>query len=231
MSLLALRRRLAVQPELCRPSWSGSHIDSTVRRSLLLAGWNEIREGDRRIVERFTGYPYDQATEALHTLDPGDAPMILTDEEWHVVSPADAWTLLSDHLTTDDLMAFGEVAHEVLTEPDPFHDMSDSERMRAQYEGVEATFSHQLRRGVATTLALLGSTPPTASRRLGPGRERGGRHRASHPASRQRRPEPEALGRGGSGTAAAGRGSPVGGAARSADLHLGVPRLRDGDVR
>ena len=160
MSLLALRRRLAVQPELCRPSWSGSHIDSTVRRSLLLAGWNEIREGDRRIVERFTGYPYDQATEALHTLDPGDAPMNLTDEQWHVVSPADAWTLLSDHLTTDDLMAFGEVAHEVLTEPDPFHGMSDSERMRAQYEGVEATFSHQLRRGVATTLALLGSTPP-----------------------------------------------------------------------
>ena len=160
MSLLALRRRLAVQPELFRPSWAGSRIDGTVRRSVLLAGWNETREGDRRIVERFTGCPYDQATEALHTLDPGDAPMILTDEQWHVVSPADAWTLLSDHLTSEDLVAFGEAAHAVLTEPDPFHGMSDSERMRARYEGVEATCSHQLRQGVATTLALLGSTPP-----------------------------------------------------------------------
>ena len=160
MSLLALRRRLAVQPELCRPSWAGSHIDTTVRRSLLLAGWNETREGDRSIVKRFTGYSYDQATEALHGLDPGDAPMILTDDQWHLVSPADAWTLLSDHLIPEDLTAFGEVAHEVLTEPDPFHGMSASARMRAQYEEVEPTFSHQLRRGVATTLALLGSIPP-----------------------------------------------------------------------
>lgn len=79
MSLLALRRRLAVQPELCRPSWAGGHIDSTVRRSLLLAGWNETHEGDRCIVERFAGCPYDRVTEALHTLDTGDAPMILTD--------------------------------------------------------------------------------------------------------------------------------------------------------
>ena len=160
MSLLALRRRLAVQPELCRPSWAGGHIDTTVRRGLLLAGWNETREGDRSIVERFTGCSYDQTTEALHGLDPGDAPMILTDEQWHVVSPADAWTLLSDHLIPEDLTAFGQVAHEVLTEPDPFHGMSASARMRAQYEEVEPTFSHQLRRGVATALALLGSSPP-----------------------------------------------------------------------
>ena len=160
MSLLALRRRLAIQPELFRPSWASSRIDNTVRRSLLLAGWNETRAGDRRIVERFAGCSYDQAIEALHSLDPGDAPMILTDEQWHVVSPADAWTLLSDHLTRADLVEFAEVAHEVLTEPDPFHGMSDSERTRAQYEGVEATFSHQLRQGVATTLVLLGSTPP-----------------------------------------------------------------------
>ena len=158
MSLPALRRRLAVQPD--QPSWASGRIDSTVRRSLLLAGWNETREGDRRIVARFTGRAYDQATEALHALDHGDAPMILTDEQWHVVSPADAWALLSDHLTAEDLLAFGNVAHEVLTEPDPFHGMSNRERTRAQYEGVEATFSDQLRRGVATTLALLGSTPP-----------------------------------------------------------------------
>ena len=160
MSLLALRRRLAVQSELWQPSWASGHIDSTVRRSLLLAGWNETREGDRRIVEQFTGCPYEQVTDGLHTLDPGDAPMILTDEQWHVVSPADAWALLSDHLTGKDLAAFDEVAYEVLTEPDPFHGMGDSQRMRAQYEGVEATCSHQLRRGVATTLALRGSIPP-----------------------------------------------------------------------
>ena len=160
MSLLALRRRLAVNPELHRPSWAGSHIDSTMRRSLLLNSWNETSEGDRRVVERFVGYSYGEATEALRRLDPGDAPMILTDEQWHVVSPADAWTLLSDHITRDDVEMLGEVTHDVLTESDPFYGMSGSERMWAQYEGVDATYSRQLRHGVATTLALLGSGPP-----------------------------------------------------------------------
>ena len=78
MSLLALRCRLAAKPELHRPSWAGSHIDSTLRRSLLLNSWNETREGDRRIVERFVGCPYDRASNALRSLDAGDAPMILT---------------------------------------------------------------------------------------------------------------------------------------------------------
>ncbi len=160
MSLLALRRRLAVNPELHRPSWAGSHIDSTMRRSLLLNSWNETSEGDRRVVERFVGCSYGEATEALRRLDPGDAPMILTDEQWHVVSPADAWTLLSDHITRDDVEMLGEVTHDVLTESDPFYGMSGSERMWAQYEGVDATYSRQLRHGVATTLALLGSGPP-----------------------------------------------------------------------
>lgn len=159
-SLLALRRRLAVQPELCRPSWAGRHVDRTIRRSLLLASWNETREGDRRIVERFLNCSYEEATEDLRRLDPGDAPMILTDEQWHVVSPADAWTLVSGHLTRDDIEDFGAIAHEVLTEPDPFYGMSDRDSMIARYGGTEATYSHQLRSGVANTLALLGSHPP-----------------------------------------------------------------------
>ena len=128
-----------------------------------LLGWPQAeRELPRlvRVVERFMGYSYGEATEALRRLDPGDAPMILTDEQWHVVSPADAWTLLSDHITRDDVEMLGEVAHDVLTESDPFYGMSGSERMWAQYEGVDATYSRQLRHGVATTLALLGSGPP-----------------------------------------------------------------------
>ena len=159
-SLLALRRRLAVKPELHRPPWAGSHIEANIRRSLMLNNWNETSVGDRRIVERFMECSYEEATEALRRLDPGDAPMIVTDERWYVASPADAWTLVSRHLTCDDIEDFGVIAHEVLTEPDPFYGMSGRDSMIARYEGTEATHSHQLRSGVATTLALLGSRPP-----------------------------------------------------------------------
>ena len=53
MSLLALRRHLAVSPELHRPGWATGPIDSTLRRGLLLGGWDESREGaSRRRVHR-----------------------------------------------------------------------------------------------------------------------------------------------------------------------------------
>lgn len=160
MSLLTLRRRLAHNPEIHHPAWASGHIDGTIRRCLLLHGWNATFGGDRQALERFVGRSYDDATEALSGLDSGDAPMILTDERWHVVSPSDAWTLVSAHLTSDDIGSFAEIAHEVLTEPDPFQDMNASERMQAQYEGTTENYSHQLKHGVATTLALLGSNPP-----------------------------------------------------------------------
>ena len=117
-------------------------------------------EGDRDALERFVGCSYVEATEALSSLDAGDAPMLPTSEQWHVVSPEDAWTLVSGHLSGDDIESFAEIAHDVLTEPDPFNGMSAGERMVAQYEEDRENCSRQLRRGVAATLALLGGDPP-----------------------------------------------------------------------
>ena len=161
MSLLALRRHLAVGPALHRPVWATGPVGETLRRSLLLGGWNESREGDREIVEQFVGCSYEAVTESLSHLDPGDAPMIPTGELWHAVSPADTWMLLGDHLSRDDVTAFGDVAHEVLTDPDPLWELTGEERIRAQFEGVRSKYSSQIKRGIATTLALWGSRPPT----------------------------------------------------------------------
>ena len=148
MSLLALRRHLVVDPALHRPVWATGSVGETLRRSLLLSGWNESREGDRQIVERFVGHPYEAVTEALSHLDSGDAPMISTGELWHCASPADTWMLLREQLSRSDITAFGEVAHEVLTEPDPLWDLTGNELLRAQVEGVRARYSSQLRQGV-----------------------------------------------------------------------------------
>ena len=111
-------------------------------------------------MERFVGNPYDAVTETLSQLDPGEAPMIATGDLWHEVSPADTWTLLGDQFSRNDITTFGEIAHEVLTEPDPLQELTGTELLRAQVEGVRAKYSPQLKRGAATTLALLGSNPP-----------------------------------------------------------------------
>lgn len=164
MSLMALRRHLAVNPEVHRPRWATGAVEETLRRSLLLHGWDQSRDGDREIVERFVGRPHDEVAETLNGLaglDSGDAPMILTGDIRHVVSPMDTWVLLDHQLTPADIEDFAEIAQEVLTEPDPLHGTAGLERMQAQYDGVRAKHSSTIKRGAATTLALMGSQPPT----------------------------------------------------------------------
>ena len=160
MSLMAARRALAKQPALWRPRWVSGHVDRALRRCLLLGGWDAGRTGDRRAVEEFAGCPYEDTTEMLCRLDPGDAPMRETGGRWHVVSPADAWLLLDGQLTGDDIAALGDAAFEVLTAPDPLWGLAGDERLRAQLDGTRSRFSPQIKSGVATTLALLGSRPP-----------------------------------------------------------------------
>ena len=159
MSLMALRRQLARQPELHAPSWASGGPDAMLRRCLMLGGWNEARTGDCQAVERFVGSPYNEVTEALRRLDAGDAPMVCTGDLWHTVSPGDAWMLVRDHLTRSDMSEFAELAQDVLTAADPLREMSTAEAFQARINGIEAEYSSQVKHGVATTLALACSRP------------------------------------------------------------------------
>ena len=161
MSLLTLRRRLAVKPELHQPAWAAGSVDRTLRRSLLLNSWSQHSDGDADIVERFVGSSHDDVVEVLHSLTgASELPMLLTDERWHVVAPADAWGLVSEQITREELNIFADIAEELLTESDPFYGMVNIQRAQAQFEGTTARYSSHIKRGVATTLALLGSFPP-----------------------------------------------------------------------
>ena len=169
MSLLTLRRRLAIRADLHRPAWAVGAVDKVLRRSILLNSWNQTSEGDRSVVERFVGCSHDDVVEALHRVaSEREPPMLLTDERWHVVAPADAWALIDDQISRDDLELLGGLAAEVLTESDPLYGLSQTERLAAQFEGVRARYSPQLRSGVATTLALFGTFPPRLRGDVGP---------------------------------------------------------------
>ncbi|WP_419839390.1 hypothetical protein [Candidatus Poriferisodalis sp.] len=162
-SLIALRRRLAKDPALHTPEWAKGHIDRTVRRTLLLGSWNNARQGDLEMVEQFLGRSYRDVTDGMNELGLGDAPMASVGDLWHSVSPADTWMLLRDQIDDADVQEFADVAHDVLTARDPLSDLSGDDLFRAQIEGVEAKYSPQLRRGIATTLALAGSQGAAAS--------------------------------------------------------------------
>ena len=157
-SLLGLRRALAVNPVLLTPAWATAP-DVVRRRMLLIGTWDGASEEDRRIVAECIGRPYIEVQDAALALAAaGEAPFIgRVDERWHLLSPEDSWTLLSGHLTRDDLDAFRSAALEVLGESDPALEMDEDERWAAHIRGVRRKFSGTLRAGLARSLALLGS--------------------------------------------------------------------------
>jgi hypothetical protein len=159
-SLLALRRKLAVNPVTLTPSWA-STPDVIRRRLLLLGAWDGDAKEDRRIVEQCVGRPYDEIQEAALVLAAApEIPFISRlGEQWHLLSAEDAWTLLSGQLTRDDLDAFRTAATEVLTERDPSLDLADPVQIATN--GIRRKFSGVLRNALAQTLALLGSSDAT----------------------------------------------------------------------
>ena len=160
MSLLTLRRRLAVNPAIYRPAWAAGSIDRRLRRCLLLNSWKEDNESDRHLVEHFVGCSYEDVVEMLHSVaQENEPPMLLTGKRWHVVAPADAWHLFAEQVTLQDLDSFSRIARELLSEPDPLSGATDAEHLRALLGEVAPRCSGVLRRGLATTLALLGSFP------------------------------------------------------------------------
>ncbi|MDE0231070.1 MAG: hypothetical protein OXN93_02165 [bacterium] len=160
MSLLTLRRSRAVDPALHRPTWAEGSIDVRLRRCLLLNSWKEDNESDRQLVEGFVGCSYEDVVEVLHGIvQENEPPMLLTEERRHVVAPADAWHLFAEQITRQDLDLFGCIAVELLSQPDPLDAATDIEHLRALVGEVGPRCSPVLRRGVATTLALLGSFP------------------------------------------------------------------------
>ena len=68
---------------------------------------------------------------------------------------------LRDQLSPSDLEGFVEIALDVLTASDPLRELTGEEALRAQIDGTKAKYSSQLKHGIATTLALAGSNPPT----------------------------------------------------------------------
>lgn len=157
-SLTALRRRLITSPDLHRPAWATAPVPRTVRGLLLAGSWADDRAGDQGVVAELAGADYPSLREALAGLAASADPFVALDGgRWSVVSLYDAWLLLRAHLREDDLTRLDEAVTLVLGERDPALDLPDDERWKASLHGKVREYSGALRRGLAKTLALLGT--------------------------------------------------------------------------
>lgn len=124
----------------------------------MLGGWSEDKPADLEVATKLSG----EANWRQLIRDQGREPRTPLRQkapEWRLSSRHEAWTMLAPRIYDDQLLRFENLAVEVLSEADPQFELAPEERFAAAVRGKVTKHSAALRKGMAETLALLGSRP------------------------------------------------------------------------
>lgn len=161
-SLLALRRKLATNPEVQQPAWAKPQVARALLPALLAGRWDDTKDGDRDAISRLSGTTYGEVNaELTRWANEADPPVRRVGDTWLLVSKEDAWTLLARYLTRDDLERLEAVLLDVLGEIDPSFDLPTEQRPMAGLFGKSPLYSEHLRDGLADTVAIMGARSDT----------------------------------------------------------------------
>lgn len=167
-SIVALRRHLATKPELHSPGWAQTP-DRVIRGTLLAGAWNAGATGDREVLADLCGASVEQIRDQLTDLIAEDDSFVTAlDRSWALVSPYDAWLQLRRAVRDEDLERLEQAVLRVMLESDPALELPAGERWKAGMLEQARQHSHELRHGLATTLALLSSQAESTQLATGP---------------------------------------------------------------
>ncbi|UCJ12529.1 MAG: hypothetical protein JWS08_01505 [Phormidium sp. PBR-2020] len=155
-SLSALRRKLAIAPNIQQPAWAKPQEAQVLLAPLLVSAWKDSCEGDREALARLSKMSYEMLKSHLvRWANEPDPPVRKVGDIWMIAAQEDAWRLLAKYLTNDYLQSFEDVAIDVLSELDPAFELPPEERYTASIYGKVLTRSGYIRGGIAETLALM----------------------------------------------------------------------------
>lgn len=124
----------------------------------LLGRWSDKNPADVQVLENVLGIEGRKGLGKLRSiLSRADTPLAQVDGKWRIVPRGEAWNALRNGLSDEDLDRFQEIALLVLGERDPKFGLPKEERYAASVLGKELKYSARLRKGIAETLALMGS--------------------------------------------------------------------------
>jgi hypothetical protein len=158
-ALLRCLQNLSLMPE-----WAQGTYAAELAIAQLLGVWDENSQADRTVVENLSGNPYGEWIGKMReiALRPS-TPLMHRDGVWKVVSRYEGWYALGPSLFDEHLDRMKDAAVSVLRERDPKFELPPEERYAARIHGKVLRHSHVLRRGLAESLALIGSHPKALS--------------------------------------------------------------------
>ncbi|KJY50301.1 hypothetical protein [Bifidobacterium mellis] len=166
-SIPLLRNKIALTPlpDELLPNSNSPHANQLVRRAWMLGRWDGAIKGDADVVARFVIDPNDEELTDALLKDANSANPIFSifGSVRAVISPIESAERLLQAITRSDLVAFREVVCSALEEANPALALPEDQRWAAKIYGKGRKESDDLRKGIATTLALLGSSSATVS--------------------------------------------------------------------
>ena len=143
-----------------KPDWNLHVYASDLVIANILGAWNEKNPVDLEIVRQLANREFGSWISKIREilLQPA-SPVVLNNGMWRVYERKDLWQSLGARLFDDNLDRFKQCVVAVLTECDPQFDLPPEERYAASVHGKMLKYSPELRKGMAESLALLGSQP------------------------------------------------------------------------
>ncbi len=143
-------------PESEIPDWAKPECSALVVPAVLLGGWNEDSEGDRKIIETISGKTFSDYRYQLNRFVSSDNPLLIkVSDAWVISAPATAFALTSRHITQGHLDAFSKVVKTVFSEVDPTINLPPDERAYAGLKDIHMRNSTWLRDGLAESLLRI----------------------------------------------------------------------------
>ncbi len=154
-TLLRILQNLSVLPE-----WAEESDASDLAIAAMLGSWTEGVAADIQVVEGIAGNSYGAWIGRIRDISQRpDTPLTYVDGVWRFRARYEGWYALGPRLFQEHLDRFGSIASTVLAEVDPALDLPLDERPMASLRALSMVHSEALRRGLAESLALLGSNP------------------------------------------------------------------------
>ncbi len=155
-SLLSLRRKLSLYPEVQQPNWASPDKARALLPALLVGSWDEALEGDQQTIASLAGRPYEEvAQDITRYAQESDPPIRQVGSVWTLASKEDTWRLLARYLNKQNMKHFRNVTLDVFSTLDPALELSVDKRWMASAMGKSRPHSMHLREGLADTLVLM----------------------------------------------------------------------------
>jgi hypothetical protein len=155
--------KLAIMPSQAI-DWNQIQYASELAVANLVGSWNESSEADKVVASKLAKEDFDKWIPRIREIlqQPG-SPVSLKNGIWSITERKELWQAVGQRLFDGHLDIFKECVIAVLSEHDPRFELPPEERYAASVHGKVLKHSRYLRKGLAESLALLGSFPSALS--------------------------------------------------------------------